>query len=779
MTLQEVAELAAMRKGAPTAEQLENIWRGVQAFVQQNMRSEKGCDLPKFGNFTFHIETMNLGTAGNVHKKIPLFKFNPSFQSLNNVQIKNSVAPTPNIPQVPLSFVFVGQVSGCDKDTAQSGYNLLIQAISDELRHGQSLALDCGAAILQFTGGSGPVNIRFKDEYNSKQERAPATLEQNKRGFATRESLPAGKQTLPIGSERNPQLSNKKTTNSTPKKFQTKSKLQTKPDSASKINKPPSRGGAESPADVSIPLTISTAITSNNNKQNNINNINNKQNDKENYPPKIGEVTDIKQSIYGDNWIDHKMETELANQPQFIVKSLANASQLDPYTCAICKRRSKNLPQPNLCSMCMARKKQIEEKQQSKANQLQEDAQYLQYIRGRDREEIETDHSSDNRTKKGRFEADQLNQALIEEKHTRIELAKKGIGDTYLTKGQVDMSNLFDGRQEPEFGKNRGELDKNLKAQIEQDKERRLAVKQRDLVEEQVIIEQDRQQVGQLKEKEIALKRQKDYEKKESLQQQMANKAPIIPGKVSYGQNGDIFTQQEDETPEEALQRKQQQQQMLEEQIRYNREKKQEEKQYNLEEGIRYREAEHEALVLAAEQLINEKQRVGQLYGQALRQQIESKPLPEQVIGYDVGGDVFTKHEPSAEQLKMQKIIKEKRQAIEYDKLIHQDKIKKVIEKQSDLQFQRLAIDADKRAVENEKRVVADRRAFNMGMRMNQEKQAIEREQFKRKEKEESKKPGYQLRIGELEQEDFDCEEPVYKPKVLNLQQKLVMGGGW
>jgi hypothetical protein len=53
---------------------------------------------------------------------------------------------------------------------------------------------------------------------------------------------------------------------------------------------------------------------------------------------------------------------------------------LDPTICKICKRRSKALPAPNMCSLCLARKQQIEEKKAADQRKLEEDAAYLQEI---------------------------------------------------------------------------------------------------------------------------------------------------------------------------------------------------------------------------------------------------------------------------------------------------------------------------------------------------------------------------------------------------------------
>lgn len=152
--IHEIATLASSKKGAPKDNVIESVWKSIADFVYQTVKQgkvcvvlllvnylnfcyfsiyfcEKGCNLPNFGTFTFHSESMYIGTTGTNTKKIPMFKVNSSFSTNTGAKVRNTLADTPNIPVLNLSFVVVGTKAGVGKDVCETAYRFFLQGLTE------------------------------------------------------------------------------------------------------------------------------------------------------------------------------------------------------------------------------------------------------------------------------------------------------------------------------------------------------------------------------------------------------------------------------------------------------------------------------------------------------------------------------------------------------------------------------------------------------------------------------------------------------------------------
>ena len=89
--------------------------------------------LPNFGTFTFHVESMYVGNAGSLNKRVPLFKFNASFTASTGATHRNTVTETPKVPSQNLSFIAVAAQCGLQRDVVEVSYRLFLQVLTEEV----------------------------------------------------------------------------------------------------------------------------------------------------------------------------------------------------------------------------------------------------------------------------------------------------------------------------------------------------------------------------------------------------------------------------------------------------------------------------------------------------------------------------------------------------------------------------------------------------------------------------------------------------------------------
>ncbi|KAH7817570.1 uncharacterized protein MONOS_16195 [Monocercomonoides exilis] len=823
--IREIAAAASSRRGAPNSNVIEDIWNGTCSYILQTLKQGKAVSLPNFGTFTYHIETMFVGTTGNVSKKIPLFKFHPSFASLCNVRVKNALSDTPNVPLLPLSFVYVGSVAGVGKDVASLGFNHFIQALIEELHKGRSMSLDCGAATLIFSGGSGVVTVKFKDSIGGEERTRPAgatssmgsatakmsAADSRRSGSAGRGGVAtsgmaasargvakdsyirnSGRGGMGSGSGRGRvqgqgqgQMSNQDELpragyadaedNITGSGF-TVSKISP----SAKPEPHPS-----SPADAKVPTgVVASSIPSSS----------------ERTQPAPSEMSST------ERWIAAKTRTLPKQASEGYTPSSPSAAspfassdaqaKLPPTVCAVCHRRSKHLPYPNLCSMCHTRRLQIEEKKARERSLLEEEAAYLQYVREKDERERQLNEEGDRAVKERKMEADRMNQAVIAEKTRRrqeVTMLVTSAPEAALQIGMVAMGDVFaDRRKEEEMEEASGAKEEKrmnyrgaLKRQMNEKDEMRRREREEELDIGAKERELERQRIEQERIREKMEKQRKDEEKRNALEKQMRERRDIMPATFGYSPEGDVFTQ--GESAEEIAEKKERQravmQHALERQIREKGEEQRAMRQREQELGIKAAAEERERLALEAEREIGKMKEKEELYRNALETQMatkamETRQMRERERQEEEGmEDVFTKGEGSKEEMLRRKREKERENAMVLSRMERERKLREEEEREKEKERARLVEEMDRAEMEKERKQELQRKQWTAKTKEEQLKQISERRSALRREREQNKVVIHATSLQLSDEIEDDCEEPKYRRKPLTKQQRLAMGG--
>ncbi|KAK2958090.1 putative serine/threonine protein kinase [Blattamonas nauphoetae] len=709
------------RPGAPSSQEIVDLWHGVGDFVSQTLQQGKAVTLPQFGVFTFHIDTVSTQTVNGQKKRIPLFRFLPNFSSGNGVSVKATVKESSNVPNVTLNFITVSTNSGVSRDRCQVGYTFLLQAISDELRKGRTVNLDLGVASLSIRSGSSTV-VKFK-------------------GSSFANANTTSMQQSPAQT-RYAQVQQKPTVNTRQAVQPVKTKQ---------------KAGAKQPARV----PPSSQARYNDNDQN------------YDEPPS----QPIQRSSRPLSPAD--VSNGANDMSGFGIQGTQVQVQLDPNTCAICKRRSKKLPAPNMCSMCLARQQQIADKKAEAERSKRENEDYGRYIRELDAIQVEQNKRGGDQIAYNRIEADRSNQAMIEQKRLRTQGLRTGqIEGDSITRGQVDMSDIFANRPEPDPAYNKQAYQTQLRNQMIDKRQQGMRERELMLEAERMQLEADKQKAREIADLEDQIRREKSAEKRMFLERQIREKKDVIPAFVGYGPNGDPLTQQEGEAVEVQNARKQALSHALERQIRDKRERNieltEKEKQYDQ----MLIEQERSKLRSEAEREIERQQRSQAQYRDVLQRQMQ-EPVRrvEPSFGYDKDGDMFTRNEGTMEEMRQRKKEEERQNARYYDETIRNERMRKEEERRREEEYGRLVRDMDQHELEEQKRQEQEKKAYNHLIGAQLSDQIQERNERTRQRRLAEKEGGMTaIPFGELEDEQ-DCEEPAYRRKRLTKLEKMQMGG--
>ncbi|KAK2962882.1 putative protein of unknown function (DUF4496) [Blattamonas nauphoetae] len=488
----------------------------------------------------------------------------------------------------------------------------------------------------------------------------------------------------------------------------------------------------------------------------------------------------------------------------------ATTRQLDPTICRICKRFSRFLPQPNLCSMCIARQRQIADHKTQKLREEEdkkvEHANAVERERwGKEREDEERLHGLDERrlmdstnyaTMQRKAEimtqpwgntTESLKQTLSvqERKYVGAGFADKTQPDKegetgvnpLLATGLVECGDVFETREAEDAAERliaRERLNAARRKQINENKE--LKEKERKEEEEygRRYAEYENEKKRELEERAIADKLARQEEQRTILRRQMAEPKGRLP--ASFPTGADAITINEP-TPEELHAQKLEQQEVnrryLGREIAAKKKAAEDERARDIEWDEKKNQAVKEDQDRQIQEHLNQIKTIQRQQADALRKQMEaSKNKPwNGPVGYDDNGDPFT-HQESAEEVQKRKLETQRKQALAYRNQFADRKRRRDEEDEEERRDAELQREADLRDIEAAKKQdeehAAYTRSYGADVAAQIDAQAALRRQRMLKEKE---LYATGLEIGEAP-DPIDVERPWYrKPKLTKLDR--------
>jgi hypothetical protein len=446
-----------------------------------------------------------------------------------------------------------------------------------------------------------------------------------------------------------------------------------------------------------------------------------------------------------------------------------------------------------MCSLCRARKKQLEEKRERSVKELEEDARYLEYVKQKDAEERDVESHISQGERPKREHADRENRAMIDRKTRTMQESSKlrtAHPAAALRLGHVAMGDVFRDRHEEdarevETGEKQKLYGTGLKSQMREKEEAQQLEREKDM--QLGLVERENARRAMLGEAERArqLKAMKDQEKRETLDQHIRERAPPLPKTASYGKAGDIFTQQESE--EEIAARREANrvvmQGALSEQIRQRKDVQQSERERAMALGREAVEQERRMLEEEAEREIERRKRSEDLAGAALRRQMEQKEAEklyskrrEDELDAQMQ-NVFVRGEGDPEEMLWRKRAQERETALQLERMEEDRRRRMIAQKEADKEHGRWVREMDKAELERDKLDEQRRREYTEKMHESLRQQIVDKRQESKRVKEESRRAVAATTIAFPDDEEDDCEEPKYRRKPMTKQQRLAMGG--
>lgn len=461
---------------------------------------------------------------------------------------------------------------------------------------------------------------------------------------------------------------------------------------------------------------------------------------------------------------------------------------LRPNICRMCKRHSDFLPQPNMCSMCIARARLIRERDIANAHEKEKNERAQRYHEQLDKEAFEQDKIDAAKAREARGKADEKNVELIQTRTMqKMETSRDPDINEALSTGFVRCTDVFDGRPDEATDEERKtRLRDALITQRGLDKDR----KNRFVAEEKAYAEaartREQKEVEEHAEYERETKEGKKDWQRAWLEHQLATRNPGIPGTHGYDPVGDPFTLKEDEAAEVIKARNQAYLNDLKHERHAVKEKKKREEEEEIERGKIANQMEREYLEKSTEEEIARtygmKEKQAAAYDETIARKREfianRLELGEEKGAYRYGpdGDPFTQQDEEA--MRRTKFEKDSKNAVGLQKQIVERKVKAEEEKIARAKDTAEIIKGDADDLAWDRAQDAKHRAFNEMYGKEQAEQT--QRDMTRKTTERSMEKDTDWRytspdIGEV-QPPFDCERPYYRKRLLTKKDRMMAG---
>ncbi|XP_076444889.1 coiled-coil domain-containing protein 81-like [Babylonia areolata] len=140
-----------------------NVWENVSTYIEKQMSSQKGVQIPNFGTFSFSQKKMDVGNNKYILMQRPVFNISEKFAQTHGLQFTKYMVPG-HIPSPQLNFAAMAFESPFDRDTVESCVREIIGSVSRAVAAKRNVELSfAGIGRLQIRDCR--VKMRFYKEF--------------------------------------------------------------------------------------------------------------------------------------------------------------------------------------------------------------------------------------------------------------------------------------------------------------------------------------------------------------------------------------------------------------------------------------------------------------------------------------------------------------------------------------------------------------------------------------------------------------------------------------
>jgi hypothetical protein len=333
---------------------------------------------------------------------------------------------------------------------------------------------------------------------------------------------------------------------------------------------------------------------------------------------------------------------------------------LRPTVCRMCKRYSQFLPQPNMCSMCIARARLVRERDQMNEYERDKNLYWQKIHEQNDSNALDAEKKAMEKARNERAVVDEKNVKDIREKALAFTTKSRDpdISEAFTT-GVVKCTDTFDSRpDEPENVERMKKYREDLVKQRQDDADKRHKYDDEDRKYGEQAREREIAQVNQTKKQQENDKLNRQRSQQQGLDQQLATGRNFIPGTSGYGPEGDPFTLYDGQDLEDRKAAAVANKNVLLWQRKDVEERKKQKADKDRADAALAAEMEKEILNREVEELMAKDQEMKERQGRELDKQIAQKRdfiktralegEKDGMVGYYPDGDAFTQHDSPA-----------------------------------------------------------------------------------------------------------------------------------
>ncbi|KAL8620974.1 hypothetical protein ACOMHN_035910 [Nucella lapillus] len=106
-----------------------NVWENVAVYIEKQMTSQKGVQIPNFGTFSFSQKKLDVGNNKFVLMQRPVFNISEKFSQTHGLQFTKYTVPG-HIPTPSLNYAALAFESPFDRDTVESCVREIVGSVS-------------------------------------------------------------------------------------------------------------------------------------------------------------------------------------------------------------------------------------------------------------------------------------------------------------------------------------------------------------------------------------------------------------------------------------------------------------------------------------------------------------------------------------------------------------------------------------------------------------------------------------------------------------------------
>jgi hypothetical protein len=354
------------------------------------------------------------------------------------------------------------------------------------------------------------------------------------------------------------------------------------------------------------------------------------------------------------------------------VKEYEPVPGLRPTVCRMCKRYSQFLPQPNMCSMCIARARLIRERNQINEYERDKNLYWQKVHEQNDASAFDEDKKALETSRSLRVVVDERNMNHTQQRTLALTTKSRDPDiDEALTTGIVKCTDPFDSRpDEAEDAEKKKKYRDSLIKQRQEDNERKHKYDKEEKEYGERARERELELLNETKKREEEDKLNKQHAQQRGLDDQVVRGRKFIPAICGYSPEGDPFTIRDNEDKEEQKARAVANKNVLLWQQKDIAERKKRKAEKDREDAALAAEMEKEMLDREVEELLAKDQEMKEKQARELKKQVTQKRdftktrelegEKDGTVPYYPDGDPFTQHE-SPEKVRQRKFEKDEK----------------------------------------------------------------------------------------------------------------------